>query len=174
MNLLLLLVQRFTTNCSQRYTSQRLRIATQTSSLIVIVAGDYSTNEARNKQQLLFLTVAFGFGKETFNPFHKMTASESTEKRTAEYRLSFEQEERKEKKCNQKQLEEKEIERSTQLTAWRSPPPYEASKRVSWPRLPFRFYSPNETCLLLPYNSLQLLLLINTTCNSDISLYFSW
>lgn len=63
----------------------------------MIAAADYSTNEARNKQQLLFLTVAFGFGKETFHPFHKLTASDSTEKRTAEYRLSFEQEERKEK-----------------------------------------------------------------------------
>ena len=87
-----------------------------------------------------------------------------------EYRLSFEHEEREEKKCNQKQLEEKEIERSTQLTAWR---PSVWSERVSWPRFPFRFYSPNETCLLMPYNSLQLLLLIHTACNSDISQYFS-
>jgi hypothetical protein len=55
----------------------------------MIAAGDYSTNEARNKQELLFLTVAFGFGKAPFNPFYKLTAFDSTnsapEKRTVEY-----------------------------------------------------------------------------------------
>jgi hypothetical protein len=89
-------------------------------SIIVIAAGDYSTNEARNKQKVLFLAVAFGFGKASFNPFHNLTAFDSTnskaEKRTMEYRLTFKQEEREGgKKYNQKQLEEKEIERSTQL-----------------------------------------------------------
>jgi hypothetical protein len=63
----------------------------------VIAARDYSTNEARNKQ-LLFLAVAFGFGKETFNPFHRLAAFDSsnsnTKKRTVEYRLTFKQEER--------------------------------------------------------------------------------
>jgi hypothetical protein len=64
----------------------------------MIAAGDYSTNEARNKQKLLFLAVAFGFGKAYFNPFYKLTAFDSTistaEKRTVEYRLTFKQEER--------------------------------------------------------------------------------
>jgi hypothetical protein len=85
----------------------------QTSTLILIVAGDYSTNEARNKKQLLFLAVAFGFGKGTFNPFHKLTASDSTnsktKKRTMDYRLSFEQEEREAKNAIRNNLKKRKL-----------------------------------------------------------------
>jgi hypothetical protein len=67
----------------------------------VIAAEDCSTNDARNKQKVLFLTVAFGFGKASFNPFYKLTAFDSTnskaEKGSVEYRLTFKQEEREER-----------------------------------------------------------------------------
>jgi hypothetical protein len=88
----------------------------------VIAAEDCYTNEAKNKQQVFFLAVSFGFGRETLNPFHKLTAFDSSksemEKISVEYRLTLKQEKREGKKYNQKQLEEREIERSTQLIDW--------------------------------------------------------
>jgi hypothetical protein len=55
----------------------------------MIAVADYSTNEARNEEKLLFLAAAFGFGKASFNPLYKLTTFDSTnitaEKRTVEY-----------------------------------------------------------------------------------------